>query len=70
MALEVIRRHPAVANGQPPVLFVHGAWHGGWCWDQGFLEYFAARGWDVYAMSLRGSRPQRTGRVAALGQDR
>lgn len=19
---------------QPPIVFVHGAWHGGWCWDR------------------------------------
>lgn len=46
------------ADGQPPVrpplLFVHGAWHGAWCWEQHFLRYFADRGWTVKAVDLRG----------------
>jgi len=53
--LELIHR-PA-AQGQenrPPLLFVHGAWHGAWCWDEHFLPYFAGKGWDCYALSLRG----------------
>jgi len=36
-----------------PLLFVHGAWHGAWCWEP-FMEWFAARGWDTHAVDLRG----------------
>jgi len=36
-----------------PLLFVHGAWHGAWCWES-FMEWFAARGWDSHALDLRG----------------
>lgn len=54
MKLEVISKHPLVANGSPPLLFVHGAWHGAWCWDVHFLDYFAQKGFDVHAVSLRG----------------
>lgn len=39
---------------QPPVVFVHGAFVGGWCWQRHFLAYFAAHGFDCYAPSLRG----------------
>jgi pimeloyl-ACP methyl ester carboxylesterase len=35
-----------------PLLFVHGAWHGAWCWER-FLPWFAARGWDTLAIDLR-----------------
>jgi len=35
-------------------LLVHGAWHGAWCWDRGFLDRVAAHGFDVCALSLRG----------------
>ena len=35
------------------LLLVHGAWHGAWCWEP-FMEWFAARGWDSYAIDLRG----------------
>jgi len=37
-----------------PLLFVHGAWHGAWCWNQGFMQYFAGRWFSVHALSLRG----------------
>jgi pimeloyl-ACP methyl ester carboxylesterase len=37
-----------------PLLFVHGAWHGAWCWDRHFLDYFAAHGFAAHALSLRG----------------
>jgi pimeloyl-ACP methyl ester carboxylesterase len=36
------------------LLFVHGAWHGAWCWEQHFLRYFGDRGWVVKAVDLRG----------------
>jgi pimeloyl-ACP methyl ester carboxylesterase len=53
--LEVIGRRGAVDRGLPPLLFVHGAWHGAWCWDyRGFLDRIAQKGLDVHALSLRG----------------
>src|SRR5438105_3578099 len=36
-----------------PILFVHGAWHGAWCWEDHFVPYFANRGWQVTALNLR-----------------
>jgi pimeloyl-ACP methyl ester carboxylesterase len=36
------------------LLFVHGAWHGAWCWAEHFLDDFAERGYRVAAVSLRG----------------
>jgi pimeloyl-ACP methyl ester carboxylesterase len=35
-------------------VFVHGAWHGAWCWDEFFLPYFADRGYECHAFSFRG----------------
>jgi pimeloyl-ACP methyl ester carboxylesterase len=52
--LEIVRRAPAQPSTNPPLLFVHGVCHGAWCWDEYFLPYFAAQGWDAYALSLRG----------------
>jgi len=55
--LEVISREPASngSNGRhAPLLFVHGAWHGAWCWEEHFLPYFAEQGYSAYAISLRG----------------
>jgi len=52
--LELLFR-PASGGIQPtPVLFVHGAWHGAWCWADYFLPYFADHGYNAYALSLRG----------------
>jgi pimeloyl-ACP methyl ester carboxylesterase len=55
MQLEIIYREPPLSPIQPaPILFVHGAWHGAWCWDEHFLPYFASSGYHSYAVSLRG----------------
>lgn len=54
MSLELISKTPAGAARPTPLLFVHGAWHGAWCWDVHFLDYFAAHGYAVHALSLRG----------------
>lgn len=54
MDLEVIGKQPASSPRPTPLLFVHGAWHGAWCWDEHFLDYFAAQGYAALALSLRG----------------
>jgi pimeloyl-ACP methyl ester carboxylesterase len=43
----------ASEGSRPPILFVHGAWHGAWCWEDHFIPYFANRGWRVKAINLR-----------------
>ncbi len=52
--LEVIERAPQSESDKAPLLFVHGAWHGAWCWDEYFLDYFAEKGYRTLALSLRG----------------
>jgi pimeloyl-ACP methyl ester carboxylesterase len=37
---------------RPPLLLIHGATHGAWCWER-WLPALAARGWPGYALSLR-----------------
>jgi pimeloyl-ACP methyl ester carboxylesterase len=54
MTLELISRRAAAAGGKPPLLFVHGAYTGAWCWDEYFLPWFARHGFDAHAVSLRG----------------
>ena len=54
MKLELISKGVGTAKYPTPILFVHGAWHGAWCWDEGFLDYFAERGFASHALSLRG----------------
>lgn len=52
--LSLLESRPAAAVNRPPVLLVHGAWHGAWCWQDNFLEYFASRGHPTIALDLRG----------------
>ncbi|MCX2928665.1 alpha/beta hydrolase [Mycobacterium sp. CVI_P3] len=52
--LEVIDKGRSTATQGTPLLFVHGAFHGAWCWDDHFLDYFAARGYHALALNLRG----------------
>ncbi|MBP2304072.1 alpha/beta fold hydrolase [Azospirillum melinis] len=52
--LEIISRRPSGTAKMPPLLFVHGAFSGAWIWDAKFLPWFAERGWEAHAVSLRG----------------
>lgn len=58
--LEVIDRGQVSGQHPAPLLFVHGAWHAAWCWDEHFLEFFAERGYRAVALSLRGHGASRT----------
>lgn len=58
MRLEVLRCTPsltAVADQEKPlVLFVHGSYHGAWCWAENFLPFLAEKGgYESIAVSLR-----------------
>ncbi len=54
MQLEIISKQPLNPRHATPLLFVHGAWLAAWCWNEHFLDYFAAQGFAVHAPSLRG----------------
>ena len=54
MKIEVISRRPRRPSKHPPLVFVHGAYGGAWIWDQHFLPFFAERGYEAHALSLRG----------------
>jgi hypothetical protein len=54
MQLEIIVTKAEAKAFPLPVLFVHGAWHGAWCWEENFMGYFAERGFDCYAFCMRG----------------
>lgn len=53
LRLELITREAQGEGCSTPILFVHGAWHAAWCWDEHFLPYFAEQGFTVHALSLR-----------------
>lgn len=50
--LEILNT-PNVGEKKGTLLFVHGVCHGAWAWSN-FMAYFSERGYDCYALSLRG----------------
>lgn len=54
MKLEVLEYLSEINQGESPLLFLHGAYHGAWCWKENFLPYFSSKGFTYYALSLRG----------------
>jgi pimeloyl-ACP methyl ester carboxylesterase len=68
MHIHTVSNRPSVASGQTAVVFVHGAWHGEWCWSEHVLPYFAQHGYPAHAVDLRGHG--RSGGAANLHQHR
>lgn len=56
LMLEVIERGSGTATHPVPLLFVHGGWHGAWCWEN-FLDFFADAGYRAVAMSCGVTAP-------------
>lgn len=45
-----VRRYvPAVPNGRPAIVMVHGGAHAGWAWER-YAPYFAGLGWECHAL--------------------
>jgi len=44
---------PNIIDKEQKVLFIHSSGHGSWMWKN-FLSYFAERGYDAWALNLRG----------------
>ncbi len=53
-SLEFLIRRPERASGRPPVLLVHGAFTGAWCWEESWLHAIGRTGRLAAAVSLRG----------------
>jgi pimeloyl-ACP methyl ester carboxylesterase len=51
---EVLTATPEVDSDRPPLLLVPGFGFGAWVYAEHWLDHAAARGFRVYAMSLRG----------------
>lgn len=43
MNLEILFREARSESPRTPILFVHGAYVGAWCWEENFLDWFAGR---------------------------
>lgn len=53
--LQVLSARPQIVDpDRSPIILVHGAWHGAWCWRPHFLPFFAGHGYEVSALDLSG----------------
>lgn len=52
--LEVITHLPIGEARPTPLLFIHGAYAGAWCWQEYYLPFFAEAGYACHALSLSG----------------
>ena len=55
MSLEILSRAPGERSRHAPLLFIHGAYLGAWCWDEYFLSWFAQHGFEAHALSQAAS---------------
>ncbi len=53
-SIELLYSPATERAARTPLLFVHGGYVGAWSWAEHFLPWFAARGFPVLALSLRG----------------
>jgi non-heme chloroperoxidase len=53
--LEVLSQPASgTTKSRTPLLFIHGAYAGAWCWREHYLGFFAEAGYDSHAVSLSG----------------
>jgi len=62
--LEVIDKGSCTDAHPVPLLFVHGGWHGAWCWEN-FLDFFADAGYRAVAVEPARARRQPDGEATA-----
>jgi pimeloyl-ACP methyl ester carboxylesterase len=54
MKPSIIHRPAEAAVNRPPLLLVHGAFSGAWCWQEHFMPFFCDRGYECLALDFRG----------------
>lgn len=42
-------------SAKPPILFLHGSFHGAWCWKEHYMSYFVEKGHACVAFNWRGT---------------
>jgi pimeloyl-ACP methyl ester carboxylesterase len=50
----IVYTAPTGRRRRRPLLFVHGVFHGAWCFQEHFAPYFASHGHPCFALTLRG----------------
>ncbi|CAM9110275.1 unnamed protein product [Ectocarpus fasciculatus] len=46
---------PKRSKPPPPLVFIHGSYHSAWCWAEHWMPFLAAKGYETYSISLRGT---------------
>lgn len=54
VALEILGGAAKAGTSKVTLVCVHGSYHAAWCYDQFFLDFFREKGFNAYAVSLRG----------------
>ena len=52
---QVFFGRPTKSTKLPPLAFIHGSFHAGWCWTERYFPYFMSLGYPVASLSLRGT---------------
>ncbi|MEO7114208.1 MAG: alpha/beta hydrolase [Polyangiaceae bacterium] len=68
-AASVVTIEPPPGARKRPLLFVHGIYHGGWCFLETFAPYFAALGHPCHVLTLRGHDPRNGLKIRATRAD-
>jgi pimeloyl-ACP methyl ester carboxylesterase len=55
VSMQVLSMQPERTTDKPVLLFLHGSFHGGWCWSEKYFSHFVERGFTVVAPSWRGT---------------
>ncbi|CAB9518382.1 Alpha beta hydrolase [Seminavis robusta] len=60
VSMKVLWSNSSKANNKkgpqlPPLIFLHGSFHGAWCWSERFFPYFVSLGYHVAALNWRGT---------------
>ena len=50
-----VRAASVPSSTLPPILFIHGVFHSSWCWEENYIPFFLDKGYNCYAVSLRGT---------------
>jgi pimeloyl-ACP methyl ester carboxylesterase len=53
--VQVVSFIPKKSNSKPPLIFLHGSFHGAWCWQEHYFPFFAEQGYPCVALSWRGT---------------
>jgi len=55
-----------VKKGKGEIVFVHGAWHGAWCWDKYFVKLFSDKGYTCITFDL--PKHDKSGKIKGINK--